>query len=190
MSGAIGLVAVPPVLLETGYGIWKENRLDQEVWQVIDKAVSATKLELEYKTVRPEPGLPGNSSGAAPRCRCRPRRMRWVHLEMRATASRAGTYGRGRRLLPRRTAASAVGGMGYQRPVPGHLSPFGWNHLAVGARCLVGGVRRPTVRGRCYRRPEGAAASTDALQLCSARRRLQEVEQGLTTSGTYGIFEC
>jgi hypothetical protein len=143
VSGAIGLVAVPPVLLETGYGIWKENRLDQEVWQVIDKAVSATKLELEYKTVRPEPGLPGNSSGAAPRCRCWPRRMRWVHLEMRATASRAGTYGRGRRLLPRRTAASAVGGMGYQRPVPGHLSPFGWDHLAVGARCLVGGFRRP-----------------------------------------------
>ena len=41
VSGAIGLVAVPPVLLGTAYGIWKENRLDQEVWQVIDKAVSA-----------------------------------------------------------------------------------------------------------------------------------------------------
>jgi hypothetical protein len=37
VSGAIGLVAVPPVRLGTGY----ENR---EVWQVIDKAVSATKL--------------------------------------------------------------------------------------------------------------------------------------------------
>jgi hypothetical protein len=31
VSGAIGLVAVPPVLLGTAYGIWKENRLDQEV---------------------------------------------------------------------------------------------------------------------------------------------------------------
>jgi hypothetical protein len=41
VSGAIGLVAVPPVLLGTAYGIWKENRLDQEVWQVIDNAVSA-----------------------------------------------------------------------------------------------------------------------------------------------------
>src|SRR4029453_6401454 len=41
VSGAIGLVAVPPVLLGTAYGIWKENRLDQEVWQVIDKAVTA-----------------------------------------------------------------------------------------------------------------------------------------------------
>jgi hypothetical protein len=40
VSGAIGLIAVPPVLLGTAYGIWKENRLDQEVWQVIDKAVS------------------------------------------------------------------------------------------------------------------------------------------------------
>ena len=37
ISGAIGLVAVPPVLLGTAYGIWKENQLDQEVWQVIDE---------------------------------------------------------------------------------------------------------------------------------------------------------
>jgi hypothetical protein len=43
VSGAIGLVAVPPVLLGTAYGIWKENRLDQEVWQVIDEAVSASE---------------------------------------------------------------------------------------------------------------------------------------------------
>jgi hypothetical protein len=48
---------------------------------------------------------------------------------MRATASRAGhTAGAGG--SPRRTAASAVGGMGYQGPVPGHLSPFGLDHLA------------------------------------------------------------
>ncbi len=45
VSGAIGLVAVPPVLLGTAYGIWKENRLDQEVWQVIDKAVTAREPE-------------------------------------------------------------------------------------------------------------------------------------------------
>jgi hypothetical protein len=44
VSGAIGLVAVPPVLLRTAYGIWKENRLDQEVWQEIDKAVGASEL--------------------------------------------------------------------------------------------------------------------------------------------------
>ena len=42
VSGAIGLVAVPPVLLGTAYGIWKENQLDQEVWQVIDKVVGAS----------------------------------------------------------------------------------------------------------------------------------------------------
>jgi len=41
ISGAIGLVAVPPVLLGTAYGIWKENQLDKEVWQVIDDRVSA-----------------------------------------------------------------------------------------------------------------------------------------------------
>ena len=41
VCGAIGLVAVPPVLLGTAYGIWKENQLDKEVWQVIDERVSA-----------------------------------------------------------------------------------------------------------------------------------------------------
>ncbi len=41
VSGAIGLVAVPPVLLGTAYGIWKENQLDQEVWRVIDQRVGA-----------------------------------------------------------------------------------------------------------------------------------------------------
>ena len=41
ISGAIGLVAVPPVLLGTAYGIWKENQLDKEVWQVIDERVGA-----------------------------------------------------------------------------------------------------------------------------------------------------
>ena len=41
VSGAIGLVVVPPVLLGTAYGIWKENQLDKEVWQVIDERVNA-----------------------------------------------------------------------------------------------------------------------------------------------------
>jgi hypothetical protein len=41
ISGAIGLVAVPPVLLGTAYGIWKENQLDKEVWQVIDERTAA-----------------------------------------------------------------------------------------------------------------------------------------------------
>lgn len=43
VSGAIGLVAVPPVLLGTAYGIWKENQLDKEVWQVIDERVGASE---------------------------------------------------------------------------------------------------------------------------------------------------
>jgi hypothetical protein len=40
-----GTAAVAPVLLGTAYGIWKENRLDQEVWQEIDKAVNASEPE-------------------------------------------------------------------------------------------------------------------------------------------------
>jgi hypothetical protein len=52
VSGAIGLVAVPPVLLGTAYGIWKENQLDKEVWQVIDERISAG-------------GSPGTTTGMA-----------------------------------------------------------------------------------------------------------------------------
>src|SRR4051794_37769054 len=37
LSGAIGLVAIPPVLIGTVYGIWKEDQLDQEVWRVIEE---------------------------------------------------------------------------------------------------------------------------------------------------------
>jgi hypothetical protein len=39
VSAGIGLVAVPPVLLGTAYGIWRQNRLDQEVWSVIEAQV-------------------------------------------------------------------------------------------------------------------------------------------------------
>ena len=41
VSAGIGLVAIPPVLLGTAYGIWKENQLDQEVWRVVDERVNA-----------------------------------------------------------------------------------------------------------------------------------------------------
>ena len=41
VSGAIGLVAVPPVLLGTAYGIWKDNQLVKWVLQVIDERVGA-----------------------------------------------------------------------------------------------------------------------------------------------------
>ena len=40
ISGAIGL-AVQPVLVGTAYGIWKENQLDKQVWQVIDEGAGA-----------------------------------------------------------------------------------------------------------------------------------------------------
>ena len=41
VSAGIGLFAVPPVLLGTAYGIWKENQFDQEVWRVVDERVNA-----------------------------------------------------------------------------------------------------------------------------------------------------
>jgi hypothetical protein len=41
VSAAIGLVVVPPVLLGTAYGIWKENQFDKEVWRVVDDRINA-----------------------------------------------------------------------------------------------------------------------------------------------------
>ena len=41
VSAGIGLVAVPPVLLGTAYGIWKEHQLDSEVWHVVDRRIGA-----------------------------------------------------------------------------------------------------------------------------------------------------
>jgi hypothetical protein len=43
VSAGIGLVAVPPVLLGTAYGIWKQNQLDGEVWRVIEERVDAAE---------------------------------------------------------------------------------------------------------------------------------------------------
>ncbi len=41
VSAGIALIAVPPVILGTAYGIWKENQLDNEVWRVIDQRIAA-----------------------------------------------------------------------------------------------------------------------------------------------------
>ena len=46
MSAGIGLVALPPALLDTVYDIWRQNRLDQEVWQVIEERVEAAEPQL------------------------------------------------------------------------------------------------------------------------------------------------
>jgi hypothetical protein len=43
VSAGIGLVAVPPVLLGTAYGIWKEYQLDNEVWRVVDQRLASTE---------------------------------------------------------------------------------------------------------------------------------------------------
>jgi hypothetical protein len=43
VSAGIGLVAVPPVLLGTAYGIWKEHQLDNEVWRVVDQRLAGTE---------------------------------------------------------------------------------------------------------------------------------------------------
>src|SRR5688572_2602779 len=84
-----------------------------------------------------------------------------------------------------------------------HISPFGLTYAIVSAIARreaevvaegssglrrVGGVRRPTVRGRCYRRPEGAATSTDAgcaQAIVRPGDDCRRLKQCLTTPGTH-----
>lgn len=40
VSAGIALIAVPPVILGTAYGIWKQYSLDNEVWRVVDERLS------------------------------------------------------------------------------------------------------------------------------------------------------
>jgi hypothetical protein len=104
------------------------------------------------------------SNGAASRCRCRPARLRWVHLEMRARASPEGAPAL---RLGQAAAPSVVRGPGCRwRGLPrgrfsGRLSRFDWIVLpsarAVSSVAFVG--------PRCGRRAEGPAASTDAAAL-------------------------
>ena len=46
VSTGIGLLVLPPVLLGTAYGVWKENQLDREVWRVVDEQVDAAPSPL------------------------------------------------------------------------------------------------------------------------------------------------
>ena len=41
LSGVIGVLLLPPVLLGTAYGIWKKHNLDKDVWRVIDERIEA-----------------------------------------------------------------------------------------------------------------------------------------------------
>lgn len=45
VSAGIGLVVVPPLLLSTAYGIWRQTRLDQELWRVVDLTIDVAAPE-------------------------------------------------------------------------------------------------------------------------------------------------
>jgi hypothetical protein len=41
VSAGIGVLLLPPVLIGTIWGIWKEHSLDDRVWRTIDERVKA-----------------------------------------------------------------------------------------------------------------------------------------------------
>ena len=75
---------------------------------------------------------------------------------------------------------------------PGRLGRFGWGRLAVGARCRWWRSSAHGL-GTVLRRPEGAAASTDAgcaQAIVRPGEDCRRLKQCLMTLGIHGIFQC
>ena len=45
VSAGIGLLLIPPVLIGTVWGVWKEQSLDKRVWRVVDERLHAAMPE-------------------------------------------------------------------------------------------------------------------------------------------------
>jgi len=41
VSAGIGVLLIPPVLIGTIWGVWKEHSLDDRVWRIVDERVNA-----------------------------------------------------------------------------------------------------------------------------------------------------
>jgi hypothetical protein len=41
VSAGIGVLLMPPVLIGTIWGVWKEHSLDERVWRIVDQRVNA-----------------------------------------------------------------------------------------------------------------------------------------------------
>jgi hypothetical protein len=90
-------------------------------------------------------------------------------------------------------AAPSVGGMGYHEASSRASQPV-WMGSPGRRRALSRRWRSSaTVRGRGYRRPECAAASTDAgcaQAIVRPGEDCRRLKQCLMTPGTHGIFQC
>jgi hypothetical protein len=55
VSAGIGVLLLPPVLIGTIWGVWKEHSLDDRVWRVVDERIKAA--------AEPDTSLAGGQSG-------------------------------------------------------------------------------------------------------------------------------
>src|SRR5207237_5116753 len=44
VSAGIGVFLIPPVLIGTVWGVWKEHSLDKVVWRVVDERLTAAPM--------------------------------------------------------------------------------------------------------------------------------------------------
>ena len=55
VSAGIGVLLVPPVLIGTIWGVWKEHSLDDRVWRIVDERIKAAEPDTSLATTEAQP---------------------------------------------------------------------------------------------------------------------------------------
>ena len=63
MSAGIGVLLLPPVLIGTIWGVWKEHSLDDRVWRVVDERIKAAEPDTSPAGTEAQPANPEAQSG-------------------------------------------------------------------------------------------------------------------------------
>jgi hypothetical protein len=64
VSAGIGVVLLPPVLIGTVWGVWKEHSLDNVVWRIVDERIDAAASEVPVPNAAAADAAP--AAGGAP----------------------------------------------------------------------------------------------------------------------------
>jgi hypothetical protein len=55
VSAGIGVLLLPPVLIGTIWGVWKEHSLDDRVWRIVDERIKAAEPDTSLATTEAQP---------------------------------------------------------------------------------------------------------------------------------------
>jgi len=63
VSAGIGVLLLPPVLIGTIWGVWKEHSLDDRVWRVVDERIKAAEPDISLAGAEAHPASTEAQSG-------------------------------------------------------------------------------------------------------------------------------